>query len=167
MFWVDRGCITNNVTSWTKCYHSQSIVIHLSILIQSLLCFFYRNVRQSNGIHRRRWISMIAYMSALVMAAAVVVVDIHDGCLTVESCLNDYPATVCCPDELPAHVGVRPRTFMIRMKSCRCVMLRITSLWIRLTILETYNYFLWTYTLSYLPHSQRTYTQNKVISHSF
>jgi len=31
---------------------------------------------------------------------------------------------------------------MIRTKSCRCVMLRVTSLWIRLTILETYNYFL-------------------------
>ena len=54
---------------------------------------------------RRRWISTIAYMSVLVMAAAVVV-DIHDGSLTVESCLKDYPATVCCADELPAHVGV-------------------------------------------------------------
>ena len=30
---------------------------------------------------------------------------------------------------------------MIRTKSCPCVMLRVTSLWIRLTILETYNYF--------------------------
>ena len=30
---------------------------------------------------------------------------------------------------------------MIRTKSCRCVMLRVTSLWIRLTLLETYNYF--------------------------
>jgi hypothetical protein len=30
---------------------------------------------------------------------------------------------------------------MIRTKSCRCVMLRVTSLSIRLTILETYNYF--------------------------
>jgi hypothetical protein len=31
--------------------------------------------------------------------------------LQIESCLKGYPATVCCTDELPAHVGVRPRTF--------------------------------------------------------
>ena len=54
---------------------------------------------------------------------------------------------------------------MIRTKSCRCVMLRVTSLWIRLTrdwkrIITS----LWTHTLSYLPHSHRTYTPNKVIS---
>ena len=33
--------------------------------------------------------------------------------LQIESCLKDYPATVCCADELPAHVGVRPRTFIV------------------------------------------------------
>jgi hypothetical protein len=55
---------------------------------------------------------------------------------------------------------------MIRTKSCRCVMLRVTSLWIRLTILETYNYFQLNIhiELSPLPHSHRTYTPNKVIS---
>ena len=55
---------------------------------------------------------------------------------------------------------------MIRTKSCRCVMLRVTSLWIRLTILETYNYFHLNIhiELSPLPHSHRTYTPNKVIS---
>jgi hypothetical protein len=29
--------------------------------------------------------------------------------LQIESCLKDYPTTVCCADELPAHVGARPR----------------------------------------------------------
>ena len=38
---------------------------------------------------------------------------------------------------------------MIRTKSCRCVMLRVTSLWIRLILLEITS--LWTYTLSYPP----------------
>jgi hypothetical protein len=67
---------------------------------------------------------------------------------------------------------------MIRTKSCRCVMLRVTSLWIRLTLLEITS--LWTYTLSYLPpplehthrirlfpliyNSDRTYIPNNVIS---
>jgi hypothetical protein len=27
--------------------------------------------------------------------------------LQIESCLKGYPATVCCADEIPAHVGVR------------------------------------------------------------
>jgi hypothetical protein len=29
-----------------------------------------------------------------------------------------YPATVCCADELPAHVGVRPRTFIVNTDTC-------------------------------------------------
>jgi hypothetical protein len=33
--------------------------------------------------------------------------------LQIEICLKGYPATVCCADELPAHVGVRPRTFIV------------------------------------------------------
>ena len=49
---------------------------------------------------------------------AAVVVDIHDGSLTVESPLKDYPATVCCADELPAHVGVRPRSFIVNTDTC-------------------------------------------------
>jgi hypothetical protein len=32
--------------------------------------------------------------------------------LQIESCLKGYP-TVCCTDELPDHVGVRPRTFIV------------------------------------------------------
>ena len=31
----------------------------------------------------------------------------------IESCLKGYPATVCYADELPSHVGVRPRTFVV------------------------------------------------------
>jgi hypothetical protein len=38
--------------------------------------------------------------------------------LQIESCLNGYPATVCCADELPAHVGVRPRTFIVHSDTC-------------------------------------------------
>ena len=30
-----------------------------------------------------------------------------------ESCLKGYPATVCCADELPLHVGVKPHTFIV------------------------------------------------------
>ena len=33
--------------------------------------------------------------------------------LQIESCLKGYPATVCCADELTAHVGVRPCTFIV------------------------------------------------------
>ena len=41
--------------------------------------------------------------------------------LQIESCLKGYPATVCCADELPAHVGVRPRTFIVNTDTCdRC-----------------------------------------------
>ena len=38
--------------------------------------------------------------------------------LQIESCLKGYPATVCCADELPAHVGVRPRTFIVNTDTC-------------------------------------------------
>ena len=40
--------------------------------------------------------------------------------LQIESCLKGYPATVCCADELPAHVGVRPRTFIVNTDTCDC-----------------------------------------------
>ena len=41
--------------------------------------------------------------------------------LQIESCLKGYPATVCCADELPAHVGVRPRTIIVNTDTCdRC-----------------------------------------------
>ena len=40
--------------------------------------------------------------------------------LQIESCLKDYPATVCCADELPAHVGVKPRTFIVNTDTCDC-----------------------------------------------
>jgi hypothetical protein len=33
--------------------------------------------------------------------------------LQIESCLKGYLAIVCCADELPAHVGFRPRTFIV------------------------------------------------------
>ena len=33
--------------------------------------------------------------------------------LQIESCLKDYPATVCCADELPTQVGVSARTFIV------------------------------------------------------
>jgi len=36
--------------------------------------------------------------------------------LQIESCLKVYPATVCCADELPAHVGVR--TFIVNTDTC-------------------------------------------------
>jgi hypothetical protein len=38
--------------------------------------------------------------------------------LQIESCLKGYPATVCCADELPAYVGVRPRTFIVNTDTC-------------------------------------------------
>jgi hypothetical protein len=38
--------------------------------------------------------------------------------LQIESYLKGYPATVCCADELPAHVGVRPRTFIVNTDTC-------------------------------------------------
>jgi hypothetical protein len=38
--------------------------------------------------------------------------------LQIESCLKGYPATVCCADEFPAHVGVRPRTFIVKTDTC-------------------------------------------------
>ena len=38
--------------------------------------------------------------------------------LQIESCLKGYPATVCCADELPAHVGVKPRTFIVNTDTC-------------------------------------------------
>ena len=38
--------------------------------------------------------------------------------LQIESCLKDYPATVCCPDELPARVGARPRRFIVNTDTC-------------------------------------------------
>ena len=38
--------------------------------------------------------------------------------LQIESCLKGYPATVCCADEVPAHVGVRPRTFFVNTDTC-------------------------------------------------
>jgi hypothetical protein len=38
--------------------------------------------------------------------------------LQIESCLKDYPATVCCADELPARVGARPRTFIVNTDTC-------------------------------------------------
>ena len=38
--------------------------------------------------------------------------------LHIESCLKGYSATVCCADELPAHVGVRPRTFIVNKDTC-------------------------------------------------
>ena len=33
--------------------------------------------------------------------------------LQIESCSKGYPATVCCADELPLHVGVKPHTFIV------------------------------------------------------
>ena len=38
--------------------------------------------------------------------------------LQIENCLKDYPATVCCADRLPSHVGVRPRTFIVNTDTC-------------------------------------------------
>jgi hypothetical protein len=38
--------------------------------------------------------------------------------LQIEICLKGYPATVCCADELPAHVEVRPRTFIVNTDTC-------------------------------------------------
>ena len=38
--------------------------------------------------------------------------------LKIEICLKLYPATACCADELPAHVGVRPRTFIVNTDMC-------------------------------------------------
>jgi hypothetical protein len=38
--------------------------------------------------------------------------------LQIESCLKGYSTTVCCADELPAHVGVRPRTFIVNTDTC-------------------------------------------------
>jgi hypothetical protein len=38
--------------------------------------------------------------------------------LQIESCLKDYPATVCCADDLPARVGARPRTFIVNTDTC-------------------------------------------------
>jgi hypothetical protein len=38
--------------------------------------------------------------------------------LQIESCLKGYPANVCRADELPAHVGVRPHTFIVNTDSC-------------------------------------------------
>ena len=38
--------------------------------------------------------------------------------LQIESCLKDYPTTVCCADELPAHVGARPRMFIVNTDTC-------------------------------------------------
>ena len=38
--------------------------------------------------------------------------------LQIESCLKGYPATVCCADELPAHVVVRPRAFIVNTYTC-------------------------------------------------
>ena len=68
---------------------------------------------------------------------------------------------------------------MIRAKSCRCVMFRVTCLWIRLTLPETYNYFPlnihielsppsnihteWSY-FPWFINSDRTYIPNNVIS---
>ena len=40
--------------------------------------------------------------------------------LQIESCLKDYPTTVCCADELPDHVGVRPRTFIVNTDMYDC-----------------------------------------------
>ena len=40
--------------------------------------------------------------------------------LQIESCLKGYHATVCCADELPAHVGVRPRMFIDNTDMCDC-----------------------------------------------
>ena len=38
--------------------------------------------------------------------------------LQIESCLKGYHATVCCADELPDNVGVRPRTFIVNTDTC-------------------------------------------------
>ena len=38
--------------------------------------------------------------------------------LQIESCLKGYPATVCCADELPFHVGVKPHTFIVNTDTC-------------------------------------------------
>ena len=38
--------------------------------------------------------------------------------LQIESCLKGYPMTVCCADELPTHVEVRPRTFIVNTNTC-------------------------------------------------
>jgi hypothetical protein len=38
--------------------------------------------------------------------------------LQIENCLKGYPATVCCADVLSAHVGVRPRTFIVNTDTC-------------------------------------------------
>ena len=36
----------------------------------------------------------------------------------IESCLKDYPAIVCCTDELPSHVGIGPHTFIVNTDTC-------------------------------------------------
>jgi hypothetical protein len=38
--------------------------------------------------------------------------------LQIEICLKDYPATMCYANELPAHVGARPRTFIVNTDTC-------------------------------------------------
>jgi hypothetical protein len=38
--------------------------------------------------------------------------------LQIESCLNDYTATVCCAYELQSHVGVRARTLIVNTGTC-------------------------------------------------
>jgi hypothetical protein len=38
--------------------------------------------------------------------------------LQIESCLKDYPATMCYADELPAYVGVGSRTFIVNTDTC-------------------------------------------------
>ena len=38
--------------------------------------------------------------------------------LQIASCLKGYPASVCCANELPDHVGVRPQTFIVNTDTC-------------------------------------------------
>jgi hypothetical protein len=47
--------------------------------------------------------------------------------LQIEICLKDYPATMCYANELPAHVGARPRTFIVTTDSCCKTIFNVNS----------------------------------------
>ena len=66
-----------------------------------------------------------------------------------------------------ATVGCAAAAAVVAAKSCRCAMLRVTSLLIRLTILETYNYFPLNIHIELSPpppSPHQTYKLNKAIS---
>ena len=73
----------------------------------------------SNSLHIAFQVRYVCFQGKTRLLL-LVVVDIHDGSLTVESCLKDYPATLCYTDELPAHVGVRTRSLIVNADTCDC-----------------------------------------------